>query len=322
MPFLALATTNKEKLESVKELKSVAFGSCNDQDRPQVIWGALNALAPQLFIWGGDNIYGDATSVDVLQKLYAKVNKEEGYQNLKEKSAIIGTWDDHDYGENDSDFFNPIKEGSKKALLDFLEEPENSERRKREGVYKSYTFGPQNRRAKVVLLDTRFNLHSPKENSDILGSEQWEWLERELGEGKAKINLVVSGISVVSDDVPRAWEWADYPKAFKRLQRLLKKTSPSGLVFLSGDKHFSSIYKNFGHLEFINSGMTHTAPWYLQWAASLFYPNIFFGRTFGHIGIDWEKESPKIHLRALDKKGKARISKSYSLAPDGQWQEI
>ena len=55
----------------------------------------------------------------------------------------------------------------------------------RQGVFNSYIVG----RIKVILLDTRFHrdpwpwhpgAKDPIETSDVLGEDQWEWLEKEL----------------------------------------------------------------------------------------------------------------------------------------------
>ncbi|XWS20796.1 hypothetical protein CRYUN_Cryun30bG0000500 [Craigia yunnanensis] len=40
-------------------LSPIAFGSCANQSAPQPIWVARNKFDPQVFIWLGDNIYGD-----------------------------------------------------------------------------------------------------------------------------------------------------------------------------------------------------------------------------------------------------------------------
>ncbi|PPS02065.1 hypothetical protein GOBAR_AA18592 [Gossypium barbadense] len=40
-------------------LSRIAFGPCANQNAPQPIWDAINKFDPQVFIWLGDNIYGD-----------------------------------------------------------------------------------------------------------------------------------------------------------------------------------------------------------------------------------------------------------------------
>ena len=45
-------------------LSRIAFGSCAEQRRPQPIWDAILAYHPDLFIFAGDNVYGDFATAD------------------------------------------------------------------------------------------------------------------------------------------------------------------------------------------------------------------------------------------------------------------
>lgn len=60
----------------------------------------------------------------------------------------------------------PEKVFAQKAFLDFLDEPLASPRRRREGVYESYTYRGLGRRkdrsVRVVLLDTRYSMSRVK----------------------------------------------------------------------------------------------------------------------------------------------------------------
>lgn len=42
--------------------------------------------------------------------------------------------------------------------MEFFEEPSDSPRLQREGVYASYTYGPKGKRVKIILLDGRYFL--------------------------------------------------------------------------------------------------------------------------------------------------------------------
>src|SRR6187431_3829625 len=48
----------------------IAFGSCAKQDKPQPIWDAVVETKPELFVFLGDNIYGDTADMDVLRAKY------------------------------------------------------------------------------------------------------------------------------------------------------------------------------------------------------------------------------------------------------------
>lgn len=56
-----------------------------------------------------------------------KITKQApGYSDLK---RVIGVWDDHDYGTNDGNRLFEHKLRNRVAFLDFLEEPDGTERR-------------------------------------------------------------------------------------------------------------------------------------------------------------------------------------------------
>jgi alkaline phosphatase D len=65
---------------------------------------------------------------------------------------VIGTWDDHDFGLNDAGKELEGKQTSQKLMLDFLDEPLDSPRRRQEGVYTSYTYGPAGKQIKVTCI--------------------------------------------------------------------------------------------------------------------------------------------------------------------------
>ncbi len=92
-------------------LSRISFGSCAKQDQPQPIWEAIVAGHPELFVFLGDNIYGDSPDMDVLRSKYALLNQQPGFQKLKQVCPVVATWDDHDYGKDDSGAFQSARIG-------------------------------------------------------------------------------------------------------------------------------------------------------------------------------------------------------------------
>lgn len=60
--------TNIQKLFAQEPLTKIAFGSCAKQDKPQPIWDSIIERNPQLFLFLGDNIYGDTEDMNLLKK--------------------------------------------------------------------------------------------------------------------------------------------------------------------------------------------------------------------------------------------------------------
>lgn len=263
------STASQSKQDQL--VSRIAFGSCSDQSDPQHIWNAINKFDPQVFIWLGDNIYGDIkhpfklfgkertlgpwkntprftrSSKQEMEAKYKKAKTNPGYSRLRENAKVIGTWDDHDYGLNDAGKEFSEKITNQGLLLDFLDEPLDSPRRKQEGVYASYTFGPVSRQIKVILLDTRYHRDPLLSDGTFLGKSQWAWLEKELNGPASAITIIGSSVQVISNHSGTAGPlfylecWGRFPKERDRLFKLIADSKRDGVFFISGDVHFGEI---------------------------------------------------------------------------------
>lgn len=320
LPLIAFSQhSNEEKLKNISEVSRIAFGSCSKQYKNQYIWKDLIQEAPDVFIWGGDNVYSNTDNPKVIKASYEKQNSIEDYRFFKSLVPIIGTWDDHDYGSNNADGRYRIKRESQEHILDFLEEPRLSARRLRPGIYTSYDFGEKRRRIKIILLDNRFFMKLDRRHP-LLGAEQWEWLEKELKTSEASLHLVVSGISVLSPKAPGSEEWSDYPTEKKRLRDVLK-ASGKPYLYLTGDLHFSSIFKKDGELEFIASGMTHNTRLPLRPYVLARYPAPVFANNYGLIDLDWDEASPLLTLTIRTSTGQS-LNMTRVRWMNNTWQSI
>lgn len=253
---------------------TVAFGSCNRQNLPQPMWDAVASEQPDLWVWLGDNIYGDSDDMAVLKAKYELQTNQEGYKKLTAHVPVIGTWDDHDYGRNDAGKEYPYKKESQQLALDFLKEPANSPRRKQEGIYAAYDYKLKNKTVKVILLDVRYHqdalqkdsakAYIPNTQGDILGEAQWKWLEKQLKESKADAHIIGSGLQFIPDQHPYE-KWANFPEARKRLFGLLATTQAKGVMLVSGDRHIGEFSKmeveglDYPVYEITSSGLTHSS---------------------------------------------------------------
>lgn len=91
-------------------------------------------------MWGGDNIYADTHNMKRLRAMYDAQNQDKGYQELKKKAVVIGTWDDRDYGLNDGRVEFTAKKISQQDFLNFMDVPKDSPRRIQEDVYAYHKF--------------------------------------------------------------------------------------------------------------------------------------------------------------------------------------
>lgn len=277
-------------------LKVIAFGSCNRQNLPQPMWPVIAKNQPDLWIWGGDNIYGDSKDASVIAAHYKTQSELPAYKLFNDTIPIIGTWDDHDYGWNNASKEYPIKAQTRDLALDFMQVPAEDLRRQREGLYGAYDFGPDGQRVKVVLLDGRYFATGKKaEDPELIGEAQRAWLAKELAESTAQIHLLVSGIQVISEE--HNWEsWAQYSADRKWLLNLIDETEAPGVIFISGDRHMHelSVLQNsavgYPLVDATSSGLTHS------WESFKGEPNkhrqgdVYTGLGFGLIQIDWSSQ--------------------------------
>lgn len=308
-------------------LNRIAFGSCNRESKEQDMWSAVIDTDPNLWIWLGDNIYGDSYDMSVLAAKYDQQLGHPEYQRLLDHSPIIGVWDDHDYGVNDGGKEYRKKAESQKLMLDFLGVPDNAPVRKRKGTYQSYTIGQSGQQVKFILLDTRYfrdglesdllskHRYKPNLDGDILGEAQWQWLEKELSNSKAQIHVIASSIQLISEE--HYWEkWSNFPKARKRFFDLMKKTKPSLPLIISGDRHIAELSKiqpeglEYPIYELTASGLTHTWSSPGEEANKHRIGELIIHRNFGLLEIDWSNPLPKLNISVKGEKGQVYLNQT------------
>ncbi|GAB4006449.1 hypothetical protein GCM10028808_08470 [Spirosoma migulaei] len=293
-------TKPKSSSSEQKPLTTIAFGSCSDQKRPQPLWDDIVAQKPDIWIWLGDNIYGDSESMDTLRAKYARQKSNPVYQQLRQSTPIIGVWDDHDYGVNDGGKEYPKRKESQQVMLDFLDVPTNSPLRTQEGGYSAHTYGPKGQRVKVILLDGRYfrdplkkenKKNVPDPSGDVLGESQWKWLEQQLTNSDADVHIIGSGIQVLPEE--HVYEkWANFPTARQRLLDMLAKTKPKGALFISGDRHMAEVSKvslpglGYDLFDITSSGLTHVSAPHEE-ANRHRVGKIVSELNYGLITIDW-----------------------------------
>lgn len=318
-------------------ISRIAFGSCGHQDKPLTIFKTIVQHSPDLFIFLGDNIYGDTDKMCQLKKKYRKLGKNENYKLLKKTTPIIATWDDHDYGFDDSGRHYTKKEQSKKIFLKFFNETKDSERRKHEGIYTSYYYTVNGKRLQIILLDMRtfrddllpydgslksdMNYHytldySPntKNDSTFLGVEQWNWLKNELLQ-PADVRIIGSSTQFATQY--NGYEtWANMPFEQQRMLDLIKATEAKGVFFISGDVHYSELsmipnLDSYPIYDLTCSGLTEEWKFATKNVNRIGEP--VMDNHFGIINIDWDLDSPTISLEVWDLNDKMRIQKVLSV---------
>ncbi len=329
-PLQAQDMSVVKNADAIKGLPSrIAFGSCANQDKPQPVLRTVVSKKPDVFIYLGDNIYGDTRDMKILRAKYAKLAAKPEFQALRKSVPTLAIWDDHDYGENDAGKEYPKKAESRLIFFDFWKVPKNSPRRKRPGIYGSHRFRAKGKTLQVILLDTRTfrdplkripkklpkgspfkNDYQPDPNpkKTFLGKAQWQWLEQRFRE-PADLRIVATSIQFGHQY--NGWEsWTNLPAQQKKMIALIKKTKASGVMFISGDVHWGEISRRkvpggYPLYDVTASGLTE------DWPNT--EPNRYrVGKVvrenhFGMIDIDWTKNDPAVTLQIVDRKGTVRV---------------
>jgi alkaline phosphatase D len=327
--LLIISTLLFSAVLCAKAPSRILFGSCSHQDKDMAIFNSIIKDNPEVFIFLGDNIYGDTQDMAVLGNKYQKLGAKPGFKKLKEQAELIAIWDDHDFGANDAGKEYPMKEASRALMLDFWQEPEDSLRRTREdGIYTSYLYGEGQQSIRVILPDLRWNRDplshvSPEEytserkpkkmgpykansdtNASMLGEKQWLWLEQEL-QKPGRIKVIGSSVQLLADFT--GWEsWANFPADRQRLFKLIKQHKVNGVVLISGDTHWGEVSYYDQDLDYplwevTSSGLTE------EWKnvspnknrIGQFTNNV----NYGALNVNWQKQDPIITLGLYDEAG-------------------
>jgi alkaline phosphatase D len=300
-----------------------------------------------LFIFTGDNIYGDSRDMSVLAAKYAKLAAIPGFAKLRETTPLVAVWDDHDFGENDAGGEYPQKDASRRLFLDFWREPADSPRRGRDGIYAAYVFGPPGERVQVILPDLRHNrtaliplelngepydawakkriaagvelpgpyVRNPDPAATMLGERQWAWLERQL-EVPAELRLFASSLQVLADFT--GWEaWANFARDRDRLFDTIRRKRAHGILFLSGDIHYAelstySLNLPYPMWDLTSSGLTEE--WRVPTPNANRASEVVADANFGFIDIDWKGAATTLAFGITDHRGATRLSFSVPLA--------
>lgn len=315
----------------------IAFGSCAFQWEKQPVFRAIVASRPDVYLSLGDAIYGDydgekayPATADSLQREWQVLADNPDWKYLSSRVPIMATWDNHDYGHYAEGEEFPLKGASAQIFLDFFGEPDGSKRRRRAGVYSSGIFGPEGKKVQIILLDTRtfksppvlaqrpegaggsLGKFAPNNDPDatLLGSAQWQWLEREL-QRPAQVRLVASSGQIVADEKGMD-EWGNYPLERERLLQFVAAADGKA-VLLSGNVHFSEVsatkVDSVGIVDFSSSGLTHVNKVYPQAPNRYRVAGPYADISFGLVEINW-KTTPDIVFKAVDVDGNTQFEYS------------
>ncbi len=310
--------------EDPPEIK-FAFGSCfyvNETvyDRPGEPYGGdyqvldhLYKQTPQFMVWMGDNIYlreADWSAKSSIWKRYTYNRSLPGLQKLLGSTHHYATWDDHDFGPNNSDRSLWNKDVTLDAFKLFWANPSYGVDGK-PGVTTYFQWGDLD----FYLLDDRYH-RSPerrlKTDREILGEHQVEWLIDALTSSWAPFKFVVIGTQFLNENAGGE-NHSMYPEERQKVLDLIENENIRGVVFLTGDIHRSEVTKleregTYPLYEFTVSPLT-AGPTSRVWPnPGRIEESLLVDRNFGIIEVTGPRKDRQLSFTIIDKNGKVHYN--------------
>jgi alkaline phosphatase D len=302
----------------------VAFGSCPrfQDDRVQPIWSAVRGLEPALFLWIGDNVYSDSLNPEVLQEEYRRQRDVAGLQPLLRSVPNLAIWDDHDYGLNNHDKSNPLKEAALTSFKRYWANPAYG-LPEVPGVFFRYSYG----RTDFFFLDGRYyrdpDMDPDTPQKTMLGEAQLRWLKSELEASTAVFKVLVAGGGWHKGKGVGEDSWASFLNERNRIFDFIRDNEISGVVLLSGDSHVGELnvipWSEKGGYDLYDLGSSPLAQgtpdsWLERRPERRVRQVYFQGSNFGLVDFLFEP-SPRLVYRVIDIQGRS-VWESFDLQAD------
>lgn len=306
---------------------SFIMGSClylNDPrfDRPGRPYGQGDEILKHMarsgadfMLWLGDNTYlrpADWTSPAGIRYRFEKEKTDPAILEFWPAMHHFATWDDHDYGPNDSSKSYAWREFSTAEFRRHWANPPSG-LPPEEGIMSTFVWSD----CLFVLLDNR----SRRDANELevkgnpgktqLGARQLEWLEQTLLEHRsAPFKFVVLGGQLLKDHSFESFR--DFPEDRMRLLGFLERHRVGGVVILSGDRHFTELLKmerkgNYPLYELtsspIGSGVASRAAEQEKGDPLTVSGTTVVTQNFSRIDVYGPRQGRVLRMRTIDKEG-------------------
>lgn len=201
------------------------------------IYDEMRKVPTDFFLWTGDNVYlllGEWKKEARMYKKYTTVRLDKRINAFLTSRPQYAILDDHDYGPDNGDATFDNKNATSTCFRDFWPNPDNDA-----GVLGNFS---QFRHydSHFFLLDDRY--HRIKDGHEaFLGEKQLAWLKRHLKASDATFKFIAVGSQVLSE--VNQHESYFYYEERQELFDFIRNERIEGVVFLTGDRHFTELLK-------------------------------------------------------------------------------
>lgn len=257
--YFAVATLNNGNIIKVTSFKtltdtipqkiSFTIGSCALLE-PGFLRGAFPGGSDRIFksmvkanpdfnVWLGDNIYyfgKHYTTFDGMFNRWLKIRiKFKKLSSFLSAVPQYSIWDDHDFGPNDSGRKFKLKDT---ALLIFKHFWPNDYPYQEQLNGNYFTFRQND--IEFFMTDDRFYRDAPCDSCDFLGATQVVWLKNKLMLSDATFKFVCMGTQLLNTN-GFGESYDQYKKEQQDLIHFITTNNIKGVLFLTGDKHYSEV---------------------------------------------------------------------------------
>ncbi|PHS03047.1 MAG: hypothetical protein COA78_19160 [Blastopirellula sp.] len=215
----------------------LAFGSCA-HIKPLPLWTQIEERGAEGLVLLGDTPYIDSTNLATARRKHREFLSVPELAAITRHMPVWGTWDDHDFGRNDSDGRLKGKENTRQAFVEYRANEEYGDQD--QGIYTKFRRGP----VEVFMLDTRWFARTEPSPIDpdkptLLGKRQWDWLLASLKKSTAPFKVIACGMIWDDKKNGESDDWGTYSHERSALFDFLGENDISGAVLIGGDIHCS-----------------------------------------------------------------------------------
>jgi alkaline phosphatase D len=226
-------------LPAVTSRTTLALGSCVSSTEFDELWIQIGKQNPDAFCLLGDTPYIDSNDLEKNRRARKILwGHLPSLAALTKRIPFWNTWDDHDFGRNDSDGRMPLKENIRKAFTEYNALANYGENDG--GIYTSFRRGS----LEVWFIDDRwFSQTEPSwadpKQATCIGKRQWDWLRRTLKASDAPFKILCTGMTWYPKGGKEKDHWETYSSEREAIYSFIMDEKIPGVVLISGDIHVS-----------------------------------------------------------------------------------
>ncbi len=322
---------------------SFLVGSCayiNDPayDRPGPGYGKttrtfelMGDSDADFMVWTGDNWYWREPDYDSVSGLWYRPSHDRAIPEMQKLLGVMhhyATWDDHDYGPNDSNWSYEYKDVALEIFKAYWGNHSYGEAAN-PGVYNKFYWSD----AAFFLMDNHYYRDAAGLDQDQhpektqWGRRQLEWLKQSLLAAKElkhfKFLFIASGNQMLQTALSGESHEL-YRHEREELLAFIAENEISGVVFLTGDVHHSAMYRRqlaaTGQWVYeITSSPLSSGSWNVEASEKARDPYVIPGtlvgdQNFVKIDVRGEGATRELLITCIDKQGDTRFTQTIHLA--------